>query len=414
MRINQYVPGVQTLDAVSRLPSGGFLVAWSGDTDPPRAGDRVSARFLDEYGEPYGEDMLVSFADDVDTHTYFQRAYVASNEAGRIVIAWASGSAAYFQLLDISGEKIGDSRLIGDWEFDPKVAVAPDGSFVVVTYDLNTIPGMDRYYNRQLLRRYSPEGTLLFGPVPIDEETRFQRQADVAMDSQGNFIVVYSAVEGEPPPLYESSETDIFAQRFAHDCTPIGGRFRVNEDLLGWQRYPTISMDSRGRFVVVWTCSDWGLIFMRRFDEKGNPIGHDDEVTYPPWYRSVGGGYAGTSYPNLDMNDSGRIAVAWHTTAWDEWGDVVVRIIEFDATDFLRGDANSDGDLSVADVISILSYLFAGGKEPDPLDAADVNDSGVIDLSDAIYLLGYLFAGNPKYLPHPHPYYGFDPTPDDL
>jgi hypothetical protein len=57
---------------------------------------------------------------------------------------------------------------------------------------------------------------------------------------------------------------------------------------------------------------------------------------------------------------------------------------------FLRGDANHDGSVNIADGIIILNYLFFG-VIPDCLNAADVNDDDAVNIADAIYLLNYLF-----------------------
>ena len=59
---------------------------------------------------------------------------------------------------------------------------------------------------------------------------------------------------------------------------------------------------------------------------------------------------------------------------------------------FLRGDANGDGSVNVADVSFLLMSLFGGGDAPDCLDAGDVNDDGRIDVSDPVGALRYLFA----------------------
>ncbi len=64
------------------------------------------------------------------------------------------------------------------------------------------------------------------------------------------------------------------------------------------------------------------------------------------------------------------------------------------ALGFLRGDANADGVIDVADAVSVLLYLF-GGSKCDCLDAADVNGTGEVDISDPIWLLSYLFRGGP-------------------
>ncbi len=79
---------------------------------------------------------------------------------------------------------------------------------------------------------------------------------------------------------------------------------------------------------------------------------------------------------------------------------------------FIRGDANADGAVNVADAITILGYLFASQKPKACMDALDVADNGKIDISHAIRLLGYLFArGTPPAAPFPSA--GHDPTPTD-
>jgi len=80
---------------------------------------------------------------------------------------------------------------------------------------------------------------------------------------------------------------------------------------------------------------------------------------------------------------------------------------------FLRGDANNDGAISIADCIFVLGYLFAGRDSPYCLDSADVDDNQMVNIADAIAILSYLF-GN-KFSPaYPFPTPGLDPTPDDL
>ncbi len=64
---------------------------------------------------------------------------------------------------------------------------------------------------------------------------------------------------------------------------------------------------------------------------------------------------------------------------------------------FRRGDANDDGAVEISDAIFVLTFLFARGREPSCLDAADANDSAAggatgIDIADAVYLLTYLFS----------------------
>ncbi|HAK96568.1 MAG TPA: hypothetical protein DCM87_16655 [Planctomycetes bacterium] len=83
------------------------------------------------------------------------------------------------------------------------------------------------------------------------------------------------------------------------------------------------------------------------------------------------------------------------------------------AAHFIRGDANRDNKVNIADAVALC--WTAVGRGPIPCeDAGDVNDNGRIDIADPIYLLMYLFAaGRPPASPFPQA--GADLTPwDDL
>lgn len=78
------------------------------------------------------------------------------------------------------------------------------------------------------------------------------------------------------------------------------------------------------------------------------------------------------------------------------------------AQQFIRGDANVDATVNVADAVAILSYLF-NGSVTRCLAANDTNDSESVDIADAVTLLTYLF-GTGGSLPAPFPFCGVDPT----
>jgi len=81
---------------------------------------------------------------------------------------------------------------------------------------------------------------------------------------------------------------------------------------------------------------------------------------------------------------------------------------------FVRGDANSDGRLTVSDAVTMLRYLFGPGEaEPLCADAFDANDDGRLNIADPLALLGAVFTGAGP-LPAPSPGCGPDPTPDAL
>lgn len=84
-----------------------------------------------------------------------------------------------------------------------------------------------------------------------------------------------------------------------------------------------------------------------------------------------------------------------------------------DAPPYLRGDANNDSVVNLADGIEILGWVF-GTVATQACEAAfDANSDGGIDISDAVRVLGHLFNGEPS-LDAPFPSCGFDPQPPTL
>lgn len=80
--------------------------------------------------------------------------------------------------------------------------------------------------------------------------------------------------------------------------------------------------------------------------------------------------------------------------------------------EFLRGDANDDGSLNIADAVAILQYLFSSGFL-NCLQSSDINDDESLDISDAVALLQVLF-GSGSTIPAPTGNCGVDPTPGSL
>ena len=81
-------------------------------------------------------------------------------------------------------------------------------------------------------------------------------------------------------------------------------------------------------------------------------------------------------------------------------------------TPFVRGDANVDGNLNIADGIQVLAFLFQSDAIPCEA-AADVNDDNLVNIADAIALFFYLFQAGPSPTA-PFPDCGLDPTAPQL
>ncbi|MGE3163427.1 MAG: hypothetical protein AB7O52_00825 [Planctomycetota bacterium] len=79
---------------------------------------------------------------------------------------------------------------------------------------------------------------------------------------------------------------------------------------------------------------------------------------------------------------------------------------------FIRGDANANGSVDIADAVFNLDFLFNGGA-PICLDAQDSNDDGQVNLADPVFSLAYQFSGGMSPTA-PFPACGNDPTVDAI
>jgi hypothetical protein len=236
---------------------------------------------------------------------------------------------------------------------EPAVAIAPDGSFVVVW----TSRGQNGGNSSDIFgQRFNADGTPAGPEFQVNVTTDgHQRSSDIAVDAQGNFAVVWQGtgvggrngifvrrfdsegnalgaspsaagadyagevVEGIVEETVEGVLGGILGDRAprlprnpvpepvsgASDiATTIQGEFRVNDTATAPRHDPAIAMDSRGNFVVTWQSRPGNSdVFARAFDTAGNPLNSEFRV------------HAENPETQLDpavaMNDQGDILFAW-------------------------------------------------------------------------------------------------------
>jgi len=80
-----------------------------------------------------------------------------------------------------------------------------------------------------------------------------------------------------------------------------------------------------------------------------------------------------------------------------EWTENPVMYLELEAwdpgTSFIRGDANGDETVNVADIVYTVNFLYRGGDPPDPMQAGDANSDDIVNVADVVYLVNYLYRG---------------------
>jgi len=128
-----------------------------------------------------------------------------------------------------------------------------------------------------------------------------QENPDIAMDAQGNFVVVWNSY------LQDGSSNGIFGQRFDSNCKPASGEFQINTETSGNQREPSVAMDAGGNFVVAWygPGEDKEGIFARRFNANGQPLGSEFRVNTYTNDKQL--------YPRVAMDNDGGFIIVWES-----------------------------------------------------------------------------------------------------
>jgi len=184
----------------------------------------------------------------------------------------------------------------------PSVAMDSAGNFVVV-WDSSPdgyLVSLDIFG-----QRYASSGAPL-GPEfrANTYTTGVQKTPGVAMDPSGNFIMVWESV-GQ-----DGSSFGVFGQRYASSGAPLGPEFRVNTYTTNYQFGRAVAMDAAGNFVIAWTSfeQDGSLygVFAQRYASSGAPLGPEFRVnTWTTLYQANA---------SVAMDPSGNFVVVWDST----------------------------------------------------------------------------------------------------
>ncbi len=258
--------------SVAADAAGNFVVVWQRQSFQGAAARRYSSN-----GTPLGAEFVVNG----DEYEKAGKPEVAADAAGNFVVVWESYDCEGYngvcaRRFDSSGAPLGTQFKVDGvsyYGFNPKVAAAPAGSFVVVWAQSG---GGEIPVNARL---FDSSGTALgpqfqvntyttgcCGYSIIDEDWN---AIDVAMSTTGDFVVVWNRDPGTPA---------VIGRAFDDSGTAAGGEFSVNTTTPTF--YVTgvgIDADGANRFVTVW--DDGSGIRGRRFDETGSALGGEFQVS---------------------------------------------------------------------------------------------------------------------------------------
>jgi hypothetical protein len=319
LAINSYTTGSQRRPAVAMDADGDFVVAWtstesSGDDDWYGS---VQARLFDSSGTPQGPEF------QVNTYTTNTQSTptVAMDADGDFVIAWYSyGSdggdtdassirARRFNSAGVGqGTEFQVNQYSTGWQYAADIAMDQDGGFIIV-WDSEGSSGTDSDLDSVQGRRYNSLGTAQGGEFQLNTyTTSTQSDPEIAIAADGSFVAVWDS-HGSAGD--DDSSWSIQARRFNSLGTGQGAEFQVNTETNSHQWASDIGMDTDGNFVVVWG-SQGGTIDVddqsvraRLYDETGTPL--SDQFLVNTYSTN------GQEQPAVAMDSDGDFVVTWRS-----------------------------------------------------------------------------------------------------
>jgi len=300
-----------------------------------------------------GLDQLVSTVpdvtfgeDDLGLVGYQDSSDVARNDAGDYVVVWVE----YTEVISTLNMELPPNPTGGE----PELAVIPaepvlTANIMAQCFDTNGRARTEAFQVNTLALGDPITGALLVQPQPA-----------VAIDGNGNFVVVWagsSLKSGGEPGI---PDTDIFAQRYDRDGGALGGQFRVNTYIDSTQDEPAVAMNSEsGDFIVTWTSfkQDTSLdgVYGRLFHANGLPYGNE----FPINTTTAGA----QSASDVAMNRVGQFVVTW--TSEQEASGTGIYARQFSAT-----GAPQSGEIHV--------NTYTNGNQVDPAVAMNKNGQFVV------------------------------------
>ncbi|MCY7285136.1 MAG: hypothetical protein LH679_17275, partial [Cyanobacteria bacterium CAN_BIN43] len=202
-RVNLATPQNQSTTSIALLQNGNYIVTWSDDNEaaPDTSLSGVQARIYKADGTAVSGELQINQATDGDQYN----SAIATSANGRFVVTWVSnndsidttGDAVLARVFNSDGTPFGSEFLVNSTtasnQLKPSVAMADDGSFVVVWESQGQDGEGAGVYGQRYTAAGAPQGL----EFQINQITaKDQKTASVAMAANGSFVVTWTSNEG--------------------------------------------------------------------------------------------------------------------------------------------------------------------------------------------------------------------------
>ncbi len=252
-RINTYTTNTQTNPSIAIDSDGDFVISWQSQNQEVSTGNYfgIYAQRYNSNGATNGGEFRVN---TYTTNTQSNPS-VAIDSDGDFVISWSSLSQTgdtsygiYAQKYNSSGGPVNSEIHVNSTTASiqkfPSVAMDDDGDFVISwvsnNQDASTTYGI-------YAQRYNTSGAVAGGEFLVNTfTTSNQSNPSAVMDNTGNFVIAWESNN------QDGSQYGVFAQRYSNLGATQGNEFRVNTFTSDVQKASSVAMDSNGNFIVIW------------------------------------------------------------------------------------------------------------------------------------------------------------------
>jgi hypothetical protein len=293
-QVNTYPFGYPGMTEIAMNGGGASVVAWQVS-----GSDGVYFRRFDAEGSPLGVDTRVKDRPNMGSR---YEPSVAMAADGSFVVTWSEGwppgnQAIYGQRYDANGVAAGDNFYVGTGS-QSQVAMADDGSFVV------TWTGLDGNGQGIKAQRYNAAGVAQGIEFRINTfVTGNQKEQSIAMNADGSFVVSWTSVGQDGL----GDEGGIYAQRFNSSGVAVGGEFRVTTTTANWQYQSDVATGGDAGFIVTWTSRTTDgttlNVFAQWYDSNGVAIGGEAGLNAAAETQQW--------FPSVAMAPNGSAVITW-------------------------------------------------------------------------------------------------------
>jgi hypothetical protein len=197
--------------------------------------------------------------------------------------------------------------------------------------------------------------------------------ASIALDDSGNVFVAGISGGHNFVIKYNSPGDMIWSNRYWNTSPPDST-----------DRYPSITTDHSGNLYLTGSVYDegtyWNYLTIK-YDSQGDTV----------WVKRYNGTASSSDMPCAVAVDKSQCFGNVYVTGWSWGGQSYTDYATIKYVQFLRGDANRDCKVTIADIVYLVSYLFKHGPAPSPIQSGDANCDGKATVADIVYLVAYLF-----------------------